>query len=430
MQVYRIFNKKNGKSYIGSTIWTFNERYPGGRWWKWTHSNHLKKAVEKYGLESFEVQILNNSIKNQKELIDIENLYIKQYNSLIPNGYNLIEASTLNENRLRKSYELIDAFGNLYKINNLKDFCDKRKLNYSAICNVVCGISVSSQGFALPETKIEDIYKKQLNGYNLININTQEKVHIEFNSLKKWCQDKNIKYHSLRRVTERKKFQHEGWRLQEDVFIENQGQKKLLTEYKSTKYEMELIAPNGEIIKVNNIYKFCQDYNFSRTAFYKLIKKEAFSAYGYRLNLNEQEQKELNKKQKEKGLKSTQIKKISTLEIIEVKNVSNFCRENNICLNNFFTMLKGKTSSCEGYCLPQTDVTKIIFPKKIIYIKLKSPTGEIIEGDNLKEILIGRGVTSSTIHSFISGKYSSAKGWKVLRVKYYRDYYLEINNEN
>jgi group I intron endonuclease len=429
MQVYRIFNKKNGKSYIGSTIWTFNERYPGGRWWKWTHSNHLKKAVEKYGLESFEVQILNNSIKNQKELIDIENLYIKQYNSLIPNGYNLIEASILNEDRLRKSYELIDAFGNLYKINNLKDFCDKRKLNYSAICNVICGINASSQGFALPETEIEDIYKKQLDGYYLININTQEKVHIKFNGLKKWCKENNIKYANLRTVIERKKFQHEGWRLQEDVFVEKNGQKELLTEYKSTKYKIELINPEGKIIEVKNIYKFCKDNNFNKSSFYQLIKKESFSAYGYKLKLNDKERGELEKRQKEKGLESIQVKKISTLGIINIKNVSNFCRENNIHLNNFYSMLKGRIDACDGYCLPQTDVAKIVYPKKIIYIRLKSPTGEIIEGDNLKKILIGQSVSSSTILSFISGKCPSSKGWTVLRVKYYRDYYPEINNE-
>jgi hypothetical protein len=34
MIIYRIFNKINGKSYIGQSIFKFNKRYKGGDWLK------------------------------------------------------------------------------------------------------------------------------------------------------------------------------------------------------------------------------------------------------------------------------------------------------------------------------------------------------------------------------------------------------------
>ena len=37
MIIYRIFNKINGKSYIGQSIFKFNKRYKGSDWLKYTH---------------------------------------------------------------------------------------------------------------------------------------------------------------------------------------------------------------------------------------------------------------------------------------------------------------------------------------------------------------------------------------------------------
>jgi hypothetical protein len=51
MIIYRIFNKINGKSYIGQSVVSFNKRYKGGDWLKYTHNQILKNSVNKYGLE-------------------------------------------------------------------------------------------------------------------------------------------------------------------------------------------------------------------------------------------------------------------------------------------------------------------------------------------------------------------------------------------
>lgn len=109
MIIYRIWNKTNNKSYIGSSETSFKERYRHGKWWKWTHSLHLKSAVNKYGLENFDKDILWEGDCSKEELIEKEKEYILLHNSMIPNGYNLIFGGKSAKAPTHiKSYELID----------------------------------------------------------------------------------------------------------------------------------------------------------------------------------------------------------------------------------------------------------------------------------------------------------------------------------
>lgn len=47
MIIYRIFNKINGKSYIGQSVVSFNKRYKGSDWLKYTHNQILKNSVNR-----------------------------------------------------------------------------------------------------------------------------------------------------------------------------------------------------------------------------------------------------------------------------------------------------------------------------------------------------------------------------------------------
>jgi len=87
MEIYCIKNTVNGKCYVGKTTRTFKYRY-GSKWWKSTHNTILKKAVNKYGLESFEIIILE-IIDNKKELSDREIHWISELETINPKGYNL-----------------------------------------------------------------------------------------------------------------------------------------------------------------------------------------------------------------------------------------------------------------------------------------------------------------------------------------------------
>lgn len=84
MIIYRIVNKLNGKSYIGQSVFNFNKRYKGGRWWDYTHNILLKNSIAKNGLENFEFEILENNVDNIEELNKLEIFYADKYNSYRP----------------------------------------------------------------------------------------------------------------------------------------------------------------------------------------------------------------------------------------------------------------------------------------------------------------------------------------------------------
>jgi group I intron endonuclease len=81
-----IKNKLNNQCYIGQTIQNLEERW---RQHKKISSNciYLKNAFKKYGFENFNFKLI--CICFDKDLNKFEIDYIKKYNSLVPNGYNL-----------------------------------------------------------------------------------------------------------------------------------------------------------------------------------------------------------------------------------------------------------------------------------------------------------------------------------------------------
>lgn len=91
--IYKITNKVNGKVYIGQTIQNFKRRYRNGI--IDTHNEYLKKSIEKYGVENFEI-IEKYDIAFSKQELDIkEIMYIKLYNSTNPKyGYNFREGGS------------------------------------------------------------------------------------------------------------------------------------------------------------------------------------------------------------------------------------------------------------------------------------------------------------------------------------------------
>lgn len=85
--IYIITNKINGKQYIGQTI------HPDKRWWEHCRraitkydSYPIHLAISKYGKENFEFQVLEWT----KEYDRREDELIKEFNTIVPNGYNLI----------------------------------------------------------------------------------------------------------------------------------------------------------------------------------------------------------------------------------------------------------------------------------------------------------------------------------------------------
>lgn len=86
--VYKITNKINGKVYIGVTKKeSVSERYKGSI--INTHNEHLRRSIEKYGVENFEIINQFDIAYSEEELNKLESYYINYYDSMNPKkGYN------------------------------------------------------------------------------------------------------------------------------------------------------------------------------------------------------------------------------------------------------------------------------------------------------------------------------------------------------
>lgn len=343
MIVYNIRNKIKKKSYIGVTEFDFKTRYPQEKWWLYTHSHHLKSAVEKYGLENFEVQILWTGETTKEGLIELEKKYIDQYNSMIPNGYNLVYGGKNSDSPKNiKTYELVDFNGNKLKIRNLRAFCREKRLNYGGMLNIVSGKWPQSQGYALANsnlTKINDPNQSWL----LQNIKTKEISEVKKRNVHKWAKEKGLDPNKIESVVSGKTKISQGWKLQ--TTTEESTDRAIKN--------VKLLSPEGVIVEIKNIYKFAKENNFSRHSFYSLIKGKALSAYGWRLPIEESEFYTI----KEKRAGRYAILLSPSGEKVEIKNISAFCRKHNLSQGSIFCLLSGRTKiSNSGWSLFKEDV--------------------------------------------------------------------------
>lgn len=91
MIIYKITNDINDKVYIGQTIQTVHKR-----WKKHLRDSKngsiyaLHNAIRKYGVEHFHIEQIDIAC-TKEELDTKEKYWIAKFNSISPNGYNMVE---------------------------------------------------------------------------------------------------------------------------------------------------------------------------------------------------------------------------------------------------------------------------------------------------------------------------------------------------
>lgn len=89
MIIYRATNKVNGKVYIGQTIQPLHKRWKDHCRGDKQPEGYLHRAIVKYGADNFIIEQID-SAESLIELNAKEEAYIKAFNCVSPNGYNLL----------------------------------------------------------------------------------------------------------------------------------------------------------------------------------------------------------------------------------------------------------------------------------------------------------------------------------------------------
>ena len=114
--VYVITNTINNKVYIGSTISGFKKRIKEHLYElikNRHHSDHLQKAYNKYGGDSFEFSVLE--ICDKEIIIEREQFYLDKYKSYQrKNGYNILEKA-YNSQGYKHTEETLKLIGEISK---------------------------------------------------------------------------------------------------------------------------------------------------------------------------------------------------------------------------------------------------------------------------------------------------------------------------
>lgn len=98
--IYKIKNLITSKEYIGYTSRDINRRFYEHKWEAFNTSyeenkSYLYKSMRKYGTENFLIEEILNFDESENDWRELEKYYIKEYNTLVPNGYNILEGGDL-----------------------------------------------------------------------------------------------------------------------------------------------------------------------------------------------------------------------------------------------------------------------------------------------------------------------------------------------
>ena len=136
-EIYKIVNLSNNKIYIGqavSHILNHKKYRPYGREGRFrchiseafstkkNQSHYLNNAIRKYGVGDFVVELIEFCEMNEAD--ERETYYIKEFNSLYPNGYNLKNGGSVFTHSDESKKRLSKGVSNYYKDKKFDRFKD------------------------------------------------------------------------------------------------------------------------------------------------------------------------------------------------------------------------------------------------------------------------------------------------------------------
>lgn len=166
--IYCYTNLINNKKYIGQTnnLKRRIKQHKDDSFTNYSEARYnqlIHQAIRKYGLDNFEISILEDNIPT--ELIDEkEKYYINKYNTIAPNGYNLTEGGIANKTApVSSKYE--DVFMTIVEelkgMKSLKEIAEQFNMPYSYLSNINNGTRLFHENIVYPIRKSSNSPNKE-----------------------------------------------------------------------------------------------------------------------------------------------------------------------------------------------------------------------------------------------------------------------------
>jgi group I intron endonuclease len=195
--IYKITNKLNNKCYIGKTK-NLENRFYQHCYGHHKHKSLIHLAIKKYGKDNFLFEPIFES-ESEQEISEKEKFFIDKFNSLNPNGYNLVDFNTngnliFNPNTLVKMSKVQQGISRTKRVSKyigvVPTYSKESIVSYR--CCVRINTKVHSKSFK-SEKKAAIFYDKM----SLFLYGEQARINFEYNREKYLKEDLKKVYDSF-----------------------------------------------------------------------------------------------------------------------------------------------------------------------------------------------------------------------------------------
>lgn len=164
--IYCYTNLINNKKYIGQTnnlkrrikqhLQDSLHNYSEAR-----YNQLIHQAIRKYGIDNFKIEVLEEEISDD-DIDEREQYYIKYYNTISPNGYNLTEGGLANKTAPVQSrisdIQYKEIINDLKSDKTLHEIADKHNISYSYLSGINNGSRLFHSEYEYPIRKSQNNY--------------------------------------------------------------------------------------------------------------------------------------------------------------------------------------------------------------------------------------------------------------------------------
>jgi hypothetical protein len=179
-----------------------------------------------------------------------------------------------------------------------------------------------------------------------------------------------------------------------------------------SKHWGKVISPFGIVYDVTNLSRFCKENNLHKAGMMSVFNGKSYQCLGWRLY----DEKLIDVVYSPDEYRLAKDFTIIGPDGIEYKgkNLKEFCRKNNLSQGNMHSVISGKNKSYRGWHVLATE--KLSDKKEHSLakeFKFLSPDQIIFEGKNLCEFCRKHNLSQSNMHHVLKGNYKQYKGWRL-----------------